>query len=209
MDAIDRTSTGPWSSLARAVDKPGQPLDCLWTARRAERAAQRLLTKAIRCHGGPETLPSDGRAAKAAAIKSAKAAPGPARAIRPSNDLNTMVEHEHQVGQRGTRPMPGCTACGAAQCPLAGVERRPRSKRRQLVVEEGAEGHTAAEPCYALAASSPHRPGQLTSHRLHTKIGDRTLQGAPRRHGCCRSGPCQRGLLAQRALGLDMCRRMG
>ena len=47
-------------------------------------------------------------------------------------------------------------------------------KTQQLVVEAGAEGLTPADQCQARAAASPHRQGQLTSHRLHTKIGDRT-----------------------------------
>jgi len=47
-------------------------------------------------------------------------------------------------------------------------------KQRQLVVEEGDEDLTAAAQFYALAASSPHRPSQLTSNYLSTKMRDRT-----------------------------------
>jgi hypothetical protein len=42
--------------------------------------------------------------------------------------------------------------------------------------DEVEPGPTAAEQFYALAPSSTRRPRQLTSHRLHTKICDRTLQ---------------------------------
>ncbi len=47
--------------------------------------------------------------------------------------------------------------------------------RPPWLVEEGAEGLTAAAQCYALAASSPDRQGQLISHHLHTKICDKTI----------------------------------
>jgi len=43
-------------------------------------------------------------------------------------------------------------------------------KKRQLELEEGEEGHTAAALFYALATASPRRRGHLTSHPLHTKM---------------------------------------
>jgi hypothetical protein len=67
----------------------------------------------------------------------------------------------------------GGQSCAAAQETLAGVELMPMRKQGPLVVEEGKEGRTPAEQGYALAASSAHRQGQLSSHGLHTKICDR------------------------------------
>ena len=43
-----------------------------------------------------------------------------------------------------------------------------------MVVEAGEEGLTAAEQFYSLAASSPHRQGQLPLHDLLSKICDKT-----------------------------------
>ena len=51
-------------------------------------------------------------------------------------------------------------------------------KKRQMVVEEGNEGRTAAELCYSLAASSLHRQGQLFLHDHLSKICDRAKNHA-------------------------------
>ena len=69
MDETDIRVTGQWSSLSCTVDTTGQTRDCRRTTHRDEQAAKRFRTKAIRCHGVPETIPIDGREAHAAAIK--------------------------------------------------------------------------------------------------------------------------------------------
>jgi hypothetical protein len=48
--------------------------------------------------------------------------------------------------------MLGFKAFDAAQSTLVGIELMHMSKKRQLVVEEGDEGRTAAELFYSLAA---------------------------------------------------------
>jgi hypothetical protein len=48
--------------------------------------------------------------------------------------------------------MLGFKSFEAAQCTLAGVELMPMIKKRQLVIEAGDEGLTAAELFYSLAA---------------------------------------------------------
>ena len=48
--------------------------------------------------------------------------------------------------------MLGFKAFDAAQCTLAGVELMDMIKKRQMVVEAGDEGLTAAELFYSLAA---------------------------------------------------------
>jgi transposase-like protein len=45
--------------LYRAVDKSGQTIDFLLTARRDQKAAKRLLSKAIGRHGTPEKITID------------------------------------------------------------------------------------------------------------------------------------------------------
>jgi putative transposase len=54
--------------------------------------------------------------------------------------------------KRVTRPMLGFKAFGAAQGTLAGIELMPMIRKKQMELEVGEEGLTAAEQFYALAA---------------------------------------------------------
>lgn len=67
--------------------------------------------------------------------------------------------------KRLTRLMLGCKAFDAAPAPLVGLELMAMSKTRQLMVEEGNEGRTVAEPFSALAASSSPQPGATAPSR--------------------------------------------
>jgi len=122
------------------------------TEQRDEQAAKRFLTKAIRRHGVPEKITIDGSAANEAAIKSYNVEHGTAIEIRKVKYLNNIVEQDHRGVKRITRPMLGCKAFDAAQATLVGIELMHMIKKRQLVVEEGREGLTAAELFYSLAA---------------------------------------------------------
>jgi transposase-like protein len=143
---------GQWRYLYRAVDKHGQTIDFLLTEQRDERAAKRFLTKAIRRHGVPAKITIAGSAANEAAIKSYNEEHGTAIVIRQVKYLNNIVEQDHRAVKRVTRPMLGFKSFDAAQCTLAGVELMHMLKKKQRVVEEGAEGLTAAEQFYSLAA---------------------------------------------------------
>jgi transposase-like protein len=61
------------------------------------------------------------------------------------------VEQDHRAVKRITRPMLEFKSFDAAQDTLAGIELMHMIKKRQLTVEEGDEGRTAAELFYALA----------------------------------------------------------
>jgi len=152
MDETSIKIKGQWYSLYRAVEKTGQPIDFLLTEHRDEHAAKRFLTKAIRRHGVLENLTIDGSAANEAAIKSYNAEHGTAIAIRQIKYLHNIVEQDHRAVKRITRPMLGFKSFAAAQATLVGVELMHMIKQRQLGVEEGAEGRTAAEQFYSLAA---------------------------------------------------------
>jgi transposase-like protein len=143
---------GEWRYLYRAVDKSGQTIDFLLTEHRDTEAALRFLTQAIRRHGVPETITIDGSEANEAAIKRYNGTHGTHIIIRQVKYLNNMVEQDHRAVKRVTRPMLGFKSSAAAQDTLAGIELMHMLKKRQLVVEEGAEGLTAAEQFYALAA---------------------------------------------------------
>ena len=143
---------GEWQYLDRAVDKHGHTIDFLLTEQRDERAATRVLTKAIRRHGVPEKITIDGSEANAAAIKCYHEAHGTAIIIRQGKYLNNILEQDHRGVKRVTRPMLGFKSFAAAQATLIGMELMHRLKKGQLGGEEGTEGLTPAEQFYALAA---------------------------------------------------------
>src|SRR5216684_7739570 len=135
---------GQWRSLYRAVDKTGQTIDFLLTEERDEQAAKRFLTKAIRRHGVPEKSTIDGSAANKAAIESYNEAHGTAIEIRQIKYLNNIVEQDHRGVKRITCPMLGFKAFNAAQGTLTGIELMHMIKKKQMLVEGGDEGLTAA-----------------------------------------------------------------
>ena len=143
---------GEWRYLYRAVDKYGQTIDVLLTEHRDTEAALRFLTQAIRRHGVPETITIDGTEANEAAIKRYNEAHGTHIIIRQVKYLNNMVEQDHRAVKRVARPMLGFKSFDAAQATLAGIELMHMLKKRQMVVEAGDEGLTAAEQFYALAS---------------------------------------------------------
>ena len=143
---------GEWRYLYRAVDKQGQTIDFLLTEQRDEQAAKRFLTKAIRRHGVPEKITIDGSAANKAAITSYNEEHSTAIEIRQIKYLNNIVEQDHRGVKRITCSMLGFKAFDATHATLVGIELMHMIKKRQLVVEEGDEGRTAAEQFYSLAA---------------------------------------------------------
>ena len=134
------------------MNKQGQTLDCLLTEHRDEETALRFLKKAIRRHGVPKKITIDGSAANEAAIKSYNEEHGTTIAIRKIKYLNNIVEQDHRGVKRVTRPMLGFKSFDAAQGTLVGIELMHMIKKKQLVVEAGDEGLTAAELFYSLAA---------------------------------------------------------
>jgi putative transposase len=62
------------------------------------------------------------------------------------------VEQDHRAVKRITRPMLGFKSFEAAQRTLPGIELMHMLKKKQMVVEAGNEGLTAAEQFYTLAA---------------------------------------------------------
>ena len=143
---------GEWRYLYRAVDKQGQTIDFLLTEHRDTEAALRFLKKAIHRHGVPETITIDGSDANETAIKRYNEEHGTAIEIRQIKYLNNIVEQDHRAVKRITRPMLGFKSFAAAQNTLVGIELMHMMKKRQMRVEGGDEGLTAAEQFYSLAA---------------------------------------------------------
>jgi putative transposase len=134
------------------VDKHGQTIDFLLTEHRDTEAALRFLKKAIRRNGLPETMTLDGSDANEAAIKRYNEEHGTHIIIRQVKYLNNIVEQDHRAVKRMTRPMVGFKSFDAAQDTLVGIEPMHMIKKRQMVIEAGEEGLTAAELFYSLAA---------------------------------------------------------
>lgn len=143
---------GQWRYLYRAVDKQGHTIDFLLTEQRDQEAALRFLKKAIRRHGVPEKITIDGSAANEAAIKSYNEEHSTTIEIRKIKYLNNIVGQDHRAIKQVTRPMLGFKSFEAAYDTLVGIELMHMIKKRQLVVEEGNEGRTAAALFYSLAA---------------------------------------------------------
>jgi len=70
MDETYIKVAGQWKYLYRAVDKAGDTVDFLLTAKRDTAAARRFLERAINLHGLPEKITIDKSGANTAAIHS-------------------------------------------------------------------------------------------------------------------------------------------
>jgi putative transposase len=68
MDETYIKVAGQWKYLYRAVDKAGDTIDFLLTAKRDKAAAQRYLERAINLHDLPEKITIDKSGANTAAI---------------------------------------------------------------------------------------------------------------------------------------------
>jgi putative transposase len=152
MDETSIRIKGEWRYLYRAVDKTGQTIDVLLTEHRDTEAALRFLRQAIGRHGIPETITIDGSDTNEAAIKRDNEEHGTHIVIRQVKYLNNIVEQDHRAVKRVTRPMLGFKSFEAAQSTLVGIELMHMLKKRQLVVEAGAQGLTAAAQFFSLAA---------------------------------------------------------
>jgi transposase-like protein len=152
MDETYSRVKGEWRYLYRAVDKYGATVDFLLTEHRDKEAALRFLKKAIRRNGVPETITIEGSDANEAAIKSYNEEHGTTIIIRQVKYFNNIVEQDHRAVKRVTRPMLGFKSFDAAHDTRVGIELMHMLKKRQLVVEEGAEDLTAAELFSSLAA---------------------------------------------------------
>lgn len=113
---------GKWKYLYRAVDKFGNTIDFLLTAKRDERAARRFLEKAIGAFGKPEKITIDKSCANTAAIIGYNKYTGSNIEIRQIKYLNNIVEQDHRAVKRITRPMLGFKSFWYATNTLAGIE---------------------------------------------------------------------------------------
>jgi len=139
---------GEWKYLYRAVDKQGNTIDFLLTARRDKKAARRFFNKAIGSNGKPSLINIDKSGANAAAIKQYNCDENKRVKIRQCKYLNKIVEQDHRFIKRRTRPMLGFKSFRSAQATLAGIE-----LWRMLKKGQNKSSLPAWEQFYELAAT--------------------------------------------------------
>ena len=96
---------GQWKYFYRAVDKQGNTIDFLLTAKRDKKAALRFLTNAIARNGKPGLINIDKSGANNAGIAAYNKENNTRIKIRQCKYLNNIVEQDHRFIKRITRPI--------------------------------------------------------------------------------------------------------
>src|ERR1700744_63314 len=141
---------GRWRYFYRAVDRDGDTVDFLLTARRDEAAARRFLKRAIDRHGKPKTITIDKSGANTAAIISYNKDHGACIELRQCKYLNNIVEQDHRAIKRIVRLMLGLKSFRCARILLTGIETMHMIRKGQLVGSNRSI-LSAADQFYALA----------------------------------------------------------
>jgi putative transposase len=123
---------GQWKYLYRAVDKAGNTVDFLLTAKRDRKAALRFLSKAIGQHGTPAKITIDKSGANTAAIESYNEQHEAEIELRQAKYLNNIVEQDHRAIKRQVRPMMGFKSFWSAAVTLAGIELMHTIRKGQM-----------------------------------------------------------------------------
>lgn len=109
--------------LYRAVDKHGNTIDFLVTAKRDLKAAKRFFKKAILKNGKPLTTTLDKSGSNFAAAKNINEdLKSTSFEIRQCKYLNNIVEQDHRFIKKRIRPMLGFKKFSSAKTILAGIE---------------------------------------------------------------------------------------
>ena len=150
MDETYIKVAGEWKYLYRAVDREGDTVDFLLTAKRDLAAARRFLERAINLHDVPEKIAIDKSGANTAAIESVKADACVDILMRQCKYLNNIVEQDHRTIKRITRRMLGFKSFWSARIIIAGIETMHMIRKGQLDCPAGSTA-SAADQFYGLA----------------------------------------------------------
>ena len=150
MDETYIKVAGQWKYLYRAVDRAGDTVDFLLTAKRDRAAARRFLERAINLHDLPEKITIDKSGANIAAIESVKADACVDILMRQNKYLNNIVEQDHRAIKRITRPMLGFKSFSSARILIAGIETMHMIRKGQMDCP-GGQNMSAAQQFYSLA----------------------------------------------------------
>ena len=113
---------GGWKYYYRAVDKEGDTIDFLLTAKRDKLAATRFLRQAIRNNCTPAKINIDKSGSNTSAIKAYNDEAGTDIEIRQCKYLNNIVEQSHRSVKQKTRAALGFKTFHCAHATLQGVE---------------------------------------------------------------------------------------
>ena len=149
MDETYIKVNGTWKYLYRAVDKQGQTVDFLLTAKRDAAAARRFFEKARRRNTVPDKVTVDKSGANQPALKQLNKEREVPITIRQVKYLNNIVEQDHRAIKRITRPMLGFKSFRAARAILAGIELMHMIRKGQFMLKR--EGMSFADQLYTLA----------------------------------------------------------
>ena len=129
---------GKWKYLYRAVDKYGNTIDFLLTAKRNTKAALRFLNRAIKNNGMPEKITIDGSDANNAAIESINKGlkKEDQITIRKTKYLNNIIEQDHRGIKKICKPMLGFKNFHSAQKVLRGIEVVKIIRKKQIPTSE-------------------------------------------------------------------------
>ena len=141
---------GEWKYYYRAVDKKGETIDFLLTAKRDKRAALRFLRKATGSCAKPSLINIDKSGSNTAAIRQYNKEESTRIELRQCKYLNNIVEQDHRLIKRITKPMLGFKNFICGQCTLAGIELIRMLRKGQMRNQAGMS-KTPAELFYALA----------------------------------------------------------
>lgn len=136
--------------MYRAVDKSGDTVDFLLSAKRDLAAARRYLERAINLNGLPEKITIDKSGANTAAIRSVNADACVDVELRQSKCLDNIVEQDHRAVKRITDPVLGFKSFWSAQKLIAGIETMHAVMKGQLRCPNG-QPMSAADQFYSLA----------------------------------------------------------
>ena len=142
---------GEWKYYYRAIDKQGNTIDFLLTAKRDKAAALRYFTKAIERNGKPGLVNIDKSGSNKAALTQFNEDNNKRVKVRQCKYLNNIIEQDNRRIKRLTRPMLGFKNFNSAQSTLAGIELVAMIKKGQMK-KNISRNFSFADQFYALAA---------------------------------------------------------
>lgn len=133
--------------LYRAVDKAGDTVDFLLSAKRDKAAVRRYLKRAINLYGSPEKITIGKSGANTAALRNVNDYACLDIELRQCKYLNHIVEQNHRAVKRVTDPMLGFKPFWNAQKLVVRIETMHKVKKGQFRCP-------LANPCPPLSSST-------------------------------------------------------